>query len=327
MVIGLKEHLLSSIFTAAFAAFGMTANAADLNASYVSGTLDGMVPQIGVGEGIFEKHGLEVGLIAVKTGAELVSSVVSGAANFSAPSPLITIPAIEKGGDIKFLMNNYDLDYSLLAKPSIGIDANASYPENVKPLKGLRIGVVGRGGLSELFIRKIFSDAGLDPDKDLNVIAVGAGVTALAAFENDQIDALTTLPPNDVIMKPEEYVTVVDNETARQKVFGPDFVATALITSGELVTSSPDTVKAICESWADTIKFMKEPANKAKVVSYFSKSLNLQEDQAAAVFERYSTNFNSKLTPNRWEAVRVLKPTAPDWDTGIYAPCAEAGSK
>ena len=327
MVIRQKKHLLSSMFVAGFVALTSAASAAELNAAYVSGTLDGMVPQIGVGEGIFRKHGLEVGLIAVKTGAELVSSVVSGAANFSAPSPLITIPAIEKGGDIKFLMNNYDLDYSLLAKPGVGIDRKASYPENVKPLKGLRIGVVGRGGLSELFARKIFSDAGLDPDKDLNVIAVGAGVTALTAFQNDQIDALTTLPPNDVIMKPEEYLTVVDNQTARQKVFSPGFVATALVTSGEMVKSSPNTVKSFCEAWADTIKFMREPANKAKVISYFSKSLNLKDDQAVAVFERYGGNYNSKLTTERWDAVRALRPNAPEWNTGVYAPCAEVGSK
>lgn len=328
----LKFHLIAASIACAttisvLATSALAEDAKEVKVAVVTGALDGLVPQLAEEEGIFKKHGLTASFIAVKSGPESVSAVASGSAEFANPSPAIAFPAIAKGGPITYLVNNYDLDYSLLAQPEVKVDEATPYPEIGKSLKGLRIGVVGRGGLSELFVKKILTDAGLNPDTDVSIIAVGAGLSAQGAFVNKQVDVLVALPPTDTVIPRADYKLVVSNQTARERVFGSDFIATGIAANSDFLKADPDATLSYCKSIVETIDFLNDPSNKDKIVGFLSKKMNLKPEQAEAVLKGYGANFNSRLTKARWEVMQKMRDDAPTWEKGVYEPCASLTTK
>ncbi|MEX4004874.1 ABC transporter substrate-binding protein [Paraburkholderia sp. EG285A] len=291
--------------------------------AYTTGVMDSIVPLLADSQGIFRKHDLKATFIATRSGPEMLSAIVSGSADFADPALQIAVPAMARGAHILYLMNNYDLDYSLLARPSLQIDQRAPYPEIARALKGMRVGVTGRGGLTELFIRKIFSDAGLNPDKDMSILAVGAGLSAVGAFQNDQIDALVSLPPTDTILGDGKYQTVVSNATAQNQVFGRRFISTGVAANGDFVSANPEVTRRYCQAYKEAIDFIRMPQNREVVVNIVSAKLNLSQGSAGKVFDQYKQNFDARMTKDRWDYMKTKQPDIPAWERGVYSPCAE----
>src|SRR5262245_4513177 len=73
-------------------------------------TLDALVPQFGTKEGIYQKHGLDLKFVRGANGPAMVAAMVGGSADITHVSTALYFPAIEKGGDFRFLMGNYDID-------------------------------------------------------------------------------------------------------------------------------------------------------------------------------------------------------------------------
>ncbi|MEX4004870.1 ABC transporter substrate-binding protein [Paraburkholderia sp. EG285A] len=327
--IKLSAAISSALLSLALLHSGMAraSDDSEVKIAYVTGDLSALVPLVADSQGIFQKHQLKASFIAVKSGPEMVSAIISGSAEFSDAAPQIAFPAMARGAHVVYLMNNYDLDYSLLARPSVAINDKAPYPDIVKPLKGMRVGVVGRGGLTEIFARKVFADAGLNPDKDMSIIAVGAGLSAVGAFQNDQVDALVSLPPTDTVLGRGKYEVVVSNKTARDDVFGKNFISTGVSANGDFVDANPQVTQRYCEAYKETIDFIHAPQNREAVVKLVSAKLNLPVATAGRVFDQYSANFNARLTKERWDFMRKRQPDAPTWEKGVYPPCAEISVK
>src|SRR5262249_18284542 len=68
--------------------------------------------------------------------------------------------------------------------------------KSIGELRGKNIGVSGPGSSSELFMRAGLRQAGLNPDKDVNVIALGSMDNLKAAIENHKVDASMLASPH-----------------------------------------------------------------------------------------------------------------------------------
>ena len=323
----LSRPLLSVLCAAAMlAALGVSpARAQDAKASVAVtlGAMDSVIPPFGLKEGIFKKHGIDLSIVGVRNGPELVSAVVSGSADFAEAAPIIALPAMAKGAPITFLMNDYDLDYSLLAPVKADIDVTRPYPDVIRALKGKRVGVTARGGVTETFVRKMLAAAGLNPDKDVSYIAVGVGPSAVGAFQNDQVDAMVSLPPTEFYLGDGNYKTVVSNRTARDKVFGHDFILAAMTVNNQVLKADPEVVTRFCEAFKETTAYLHDPKNEPRVVGFISSYMNLPADKARAVFKAYEDNWETRLTPERWNAVAAAFNNTPDFATQVYKPCAD----
>jgi NitT/TauT family transport system substrate-binding protein len=73
------------------------------------------------------------------------------------------------------------------------------HPPSVTDLKGLRIGTLARGGLTDSLIRHILKANGLDPIKDVTLIPLKSGDRQLAAGDAGELDAnMVTEPWNGI---------------------------------------------------------------------------------------------------------------------------------
>src|SRR5262249_54266714 len=63
-------------------------------------------------------------------------------------------------------------------------------------LRGKKVGVASIGGVSEIAARVVLRKNGLDPDKDVSIIAVGDARTAKSALQSGAIQATVLSPPS-----------------------------------------------------------------------------------------------------------------------------------
>ncbi|WP_264214706.1 ABC transporter substrate-binding protein [Leisingera thetidis] len=327
----IKSTTILTTLVAALAIGAGAASAADLERVTIStsiDTLDAMLPQLGEHLGIMEAKGLNLSFIRGANGPAMVSAVVGGSADITHVSTALYFPAIEKGADFVFLSGNYDIDYTFIGQA--GLDwpnQQSGYPELVKDLAGRRIGIAGRGGATERMVRKMLSDAGMDVEKDVTYVSVGTGVGAAGAFENDQVDAMVVIPPTDLLINSEKMNLLVDIESTHNDVYAPDYLFTVFAANRDFVEERPDVAQAFCEGIQETLAFAKEPANQDEVVGYLSAAMNLEQEDAAQLWNTYSGNFRFELTEEGWNNMSNFTDFVPDWQTSVYQPCVDITSR
>ncbi len=74
--------------------------------------------------------------------------------------------------------------YYMVTKEGSGI-------HTMKDLQGKKIGVFSLGHAVVTFAKFALKESGLDPEKDVSYIAVGMGIPAAKALQDDQVDALS----------------------------------------------------------------------------------------------------------------------------------------
>jgi NitT/TauT family transport system substrate-binding protein len=147
---------------------------------------DDVVFLVTQGARLFEKNGLKTELIAI-TGASPSSSALSrGEIDIDARSPVNAILARLRGLDFTFVAAtlNY-LDYTIITRQGVN---------TVADLKGKKIGIVRFGGKTDLLVRYLFRQLGLEPIRDFAMIQVGPPPARIGALQTGAIDA-TVLPP------------------------------------------------------------------------------------------------------------------------------------
>jgi NitT/TauT family transport system substrate-binding protein len=136
------------------------------------------VAYVGVDSGLFKKHGLEIEEIPIRdTLSAGVHSLLGVEMLIGFGNPLAILQPVLGGADIALLGSHVSFD-------NYGMGVNSSV-SGVKELKGKKVGVSALGSRSDLIARVILRRAGLDPSRDVEVVAAGLSPTrALAISKN-----------------------------------------------------------------------------------------------------------------------------------------------
>src|SRR5262249_55666105 len=102
-----------------------------------------------------------------------------------------------KAQDLKLLVLTEQLPpLSLIVRNDVPMrHADKPYPQMVRDLKGLKIGISSAGASTDTTLQYLLREAGLDPKKDVNIVPVGDPSTMLAALKNGVIDAAMAVEP------------------------------------------------------------------------------------------------------------------------------------
>jgi ABC-type nitrate/sulfonate/bicarbonate transport system substrate-binding protein len=131
--------------------------------------------------GLFEKHGLEAELIGVAGGGLLSQTMVSGDIQFGVMAGSAPAAAHLAGADMVQLMGIINRPaYVLMSRPEL---------RNLSGLKGKVVAVSRIGASSDFLTRMQLEKAGLAPDKDVAILAIGHSPERLAAVYGKRVDA------------------------------------------------------------------------------------------------------------------------------------------
>ncbi|WIY53902.1 ABC transporter substrate-binding protein [Devosia sp. YIM 151766] len=328
-----KMMIMKRVVLAALATTALTAGVAGqdeqrtVRYAYIGGVADAIVPLLGEHVGIYSEHNIVLDNILVAGGTASAAALVSDSADVTHTSAATIFPVLQQGAGIRFLMYNYDIDYQLIVQPEIELpNAAAGYPQSLTDLKGLTIGVGGRGGGSERYVNKMVEDAGYAPE-EVTFVVVGTGVSAVAAFQNKQVEALVALPPVPTLLGDDNFKDMVSLETTQTQVYNPNFLFTTFSAGTDFLDRDPELAQDFCRATRQSIEYIRDPANTEPVSAFFAEYLNLPIEQASDIVERYRNNFRAELTPEMWEGMKEFSDEVPEWASAVYEPCATIASE
>ncbi len=221
-------------------------------------------------KGFFAKHGLDVTLVNFRSGAETTTAVVAGSTEFGALATEHVIQVRDQGLRLKAIVANLtDSPYTLIVRKEVDLpNASRGYPQVIRDLKGLRVGITGRGASTDFTLRAILKDAGLDPDKDVTIIATGGVATSLAALQKGDVQAYLAFEPMQTqavyglgIAKP-----VIDIRKGQGPAVLREYAFNSMVAREEYLALHPGTARRIVAAVVETQRFMQDPKNSNEIV-------------------------------------------------------------
>ncbi|WP_345604445.1 ABC transporter substrate-binding protein [Pseudonocardia adelaidensis] len=201
-------------------------------------------------DGLFEREGLDVTIVELQSGADGVPAAISGSSQYAdlGFDDLATLSA--EGEDSLVMVHNLvrRVTFTLVMNPDVarerGVSRESPIEARFAALKGLRLGVTSPGAASDKYMRYYLREAGLDPERDAEIIAIGDGASLLAALETGQIDAYQLSPPTPYVAQAEGFGTVlIDGPSGDVPTFA-DFAYTGFAANREWADANPEAARA-----------------------------------------------------------------------------------
>ena len=154
--------------------------------------------------GYFKDEGIVLDVVLAGGGPKAMTGLVGGGGQFSASVLFDGIMAHRRGlDDVRALASLSLFQGPLTVAVGIakerGLALDKPLNDRLHAMKGLRIGITTPGATSDLFMRFLFRNAGMDPDHDLEIVPLGGVSNQVAAIRGGRIDACSCLPPVDVL--------------------------------------------------------------------------------------------------------------------------------
>jgi NitT/TauT family transport system substrate-binding protein len=136
--------------------------------------------------GLFEKNGLNVEPVQIRGGSLITLAIITGELPFSGAGAESVVAARAAGADIILLACPVNADpVYLITRPEI---------KSAQDLKGQASAVTRYGSTTHFYLRAALKHVGLNPEKDMTILQLGAGPEMVVALERGAIAAaaLTT---------------------------------------------------------------------------------------------------------------------------------------
>jgi NitT/TauT family transport system substrate-binding protein len=129
--------------------------------------------------GLFAKKGLNVEPVQIRGGALITMGLMSGQLQFSGAGAESVVAARIEGGDVVLLACPSDLEpIYLITRPEI---------KSASELKGKSSAVTRLGSSTHFYLRAALRYVGLDSEKDVTILQLGAGPEMATALESGRI--------------------------------------------------------------------------------------------------------------------------------------------
>jgi NitT/TauT family transport system substrate-binding protein len=227
-------------------------------------------PWIAREAGIFNKHGLDVEVIATPTGVEGMNALIAGEVQFLQISGGTTASAALGGADVMIVATTLDaLVQQLIARPEI---------DKAEQLKGRNLGITRFGTSIDVGARLALRHFGLVPEKDVAIVQVGGMESMVAALQANRIQAgILSYPAITQALKL-GHRSLLDVPS-----LGIPYAFTGITTRGRLIRDDPELVRRYVMAQTEAIARAKRDKTLAlKVMSKYLRAAN-----PAALAESY----------------------------------------
>ena len=202
--------------------------------------------------GLYSKHGLDVEVIWIRSGAMATLGIVSGQLPLSGVGAASVVAARAEGADIELLACPLDGDVVyFIARPEI---------KTAEQLKGKATAVTRLGTSVHFYLRTALKQLGMDADKDMTILQLGVGAEIAAALESGRIAAATLSFRESMPFLERGWPVLVDLTNSIK--YPPSCVAS----SRSFVRNNPNTVERFLKAYTEAIHVIKTNPALAKRV-------------------------------------------------------------
>lgn len=201
-------------------------------------------------QGYFAEEGLNVEVIVFqKGGSAALTAVLGRDADAYVGLPAVAVRARSKGQNVQaFAAVQTQFGSTVVidgeSARKAGVSAASPISARAQALKGLKIGVTGPGSTTDMLVRYLAKDAGLNPDKDFTIMPIGGAPNMLAAFSQGSINGFSLSPPTITTAAKQGGFVLMDLAKGEYKPLD-GFLFTAMIAREDWLSSNKATAEKL----------------------------------------------------------------------------------
>ncbi|HWH80092.1 MAG TPA: ABC transporter substrate-binding protein [Candidatus Binatus sp.] len=202
------------------------------------------IPWIAKDARIYDKYGLDVDIVYLRGGSGDTSKALVAGSIFAAPVTTATVMTANlAGADLTTIAHTVKAVQSKVMSR-----AELKRPEDIK---GKRLASSGLGSLGDFLHRVVIKKYGVNPERDVTWLTIGAPPDRLAALDAKLVDAADLSYPFDVQAEKKGYRVLWD---ARIEVPYPSM---SVVTRKRTIQEDHDTVARMIRAHVEGIHFLK----------------------------------------------------------------------
>ena len=219
----------------------------------------------GIEKGFYRREGIDL-QFRVLRGELAVSSIVGGKDVDFMYGAGTAITAAVRGLPMKVVSHDFkSLLFYLMGNPNV---------QSGQDLKGKKVAVASLSGTGALATRASLRALGVDPDKDVTLIVIGAASIRMAALEAGSVEAAIMPVPWNFRLTPKGFKELIfTGKVLTQPLTG-------IATSRERVERNPEQIKKMLRGFLRSLKAVKE--DKKDVVEFIGRRFSLDPATAEA---------------------------------------------
>jgi NitT/TauT family transport system substrate-binding protein len=238
----------------------------------------------------FEKEGLSPKIIIVKTEAAL-PAMATGQLDY-ATLTTSTIEAALAGMPLRLVaVANQQPLWGLVVRKGIN---------QVSDLKGKKLGVSSYGGAAYGAALAVLKAHGLEPKKDVIILATGSNTARIAALKHGSVDAALVAAPGDIQVAEEGFKILLDAGEIYKLPMG------GVSTSVTKIRENPSEVKKVVAAVVKATRFIADPKNKEEIVGYIATFFKLDRPAAGEFYQRIVASLSSTGVVDRDKIKMVI---------------------
>ena len=218
--------------------------------------------------GYYTAEGLDVELIAMRASTANLA-LIGDNVEFSAV-PLAGLTTALRGAPLKLLFCQFDKpQHALYARPEFS---------SIKSLRGRKLAVSGIGTIDDILLREALSANGIDPTRDLTILAMGAADTRFSALVSGAIDGSVLIAPVSFYAKDQGF-----RELAAFQDMGFVLPSGGIVARDETLRTDPLTAERFVR--ATIMGFLLMRDNRPGTLRVMARMLRIDEPTAAKLYD------------------------------------------
>ena len=195
--------------------------------------------------GLFKKYGLDIDLVYIQGSPILTAAMVSGQVPLSFLGGAAIVASAVGGADTVYLACGINtLYWRLFSTPDV---------KTLDDLRRKKIGLTTMGSQEDAVMRFLLKERGINPDRDVSFLAVGAAPTRLAALSKGVVQASVFIPPQDIAAEKLGLYPLIDMSQLGLYNPGSCFASTR-----SYIKNHRDTVTRVMKTFVEGLKFYRE---------------------------------------------------------------------
>jgi NitT/TauT family transport system substrate-binding protein len=256
--------------------------------------------------GLWAKNGIEAEIKQVQGGPLAMVALTNREAQFSGVAS--TDPVVGWGKGIKTLTISAftgSLDMQITAHNEwmsrVGASRQSPLEARLKALKGARVGASTIAGGPAQYTRYLARSVGLDPERDMRIVAVGFGAARMAALRTKQVDVTVGSAPESDQVELEGFGALYIDCTNDVPLFR-EFPYTVAIVTPQLAKEQPDVVRRIAQTIGQANDMFHTRFGEAvDILKQYSPSIPGQAIERALERAKNSYPRGGRMTTAMWE--------------------------
>ncbi len=229
----------------------------------------------------WKAQGLDIELTSFRGDAEVSQALAGNSIDFSMQSLDGLINLINAGQPMKaFYAGFYMSDFAWYTQPQVKTWAD---------LKGLTAGVSTYGSLTDQLTRYILRKNGLQPEKDVQIVQVGATTSAMQALRAGRLGLAILSPPFKWMAAEAGF-----HQLGVQTDIAPQWPKHVFVTRSKFMDENPNTLRAFLRAHVTALRMMR--ADKPMTVGIMVDRLKWSKPYAERAYEEVMPAYNERGT-------------------------------